>query len=179
MSYKVAPQYRFLNTVGVLPKMIQAGLSVLGLVERPGPGNDPTIMRMARETGCDKQGFYGDVVPWCGLFMAWCAKQAGKQAPKWPLAALNWALFGEPVGQPCLGDVLTFTRKGGGHVGMYIAEDKTHYHVLGGNQSDSVSIRRVEKIRLYRARRAIMSVPPESIKSYIVAANGIVTTNEA
>jgi len=39
-----------------------------------------------------------------------------------------------------LGDVLIFTRGIGGHVGIYVREDDKCYHVLGGNQSDSVYI---------------------------------------
>lgn len=175
----IPKQYAYLTTIGVLPRMVSEALKYLGTIETPGPGNTPLIMRMARETGCDRQGFYGDVVPWCGLFMAFVAKEAGKQPPKWPLGALNWGGFGEEAHQPCLGDVLVFTRKGGGHVGLYVGEDKSHFHVLGGNQGDSVSIRRIEKARLYRVRRPLMSVPPASMKPYFVAASGIVTTNEA
>ena len=35
-----------------------------------------------------------------------------------------------------LGDILTFKRNGGGHVGLYVGEDKDCYHVLGGNQGN-------------------------------------------
>jgi hypothetical protein len=41
-----------------------------------------------------------------------------------------------------------FTRSGGGHVGLYVGEDATHYHVLGGNQANLVSIMRLAKGRL-------------------------------
>ncbi len=83
-----------------------------------------------------------------------------------------------------LGDILVFWRekKTGwkGHVGMYVGEDKTHYHVLGGNQSDSVSIARIEKGRLLGARRCKWKVnQPPNVRVVKLAATGIVTTNEA
>ncbi len=38
------------------------------------------------------------------------------------------------------------------HVGLYAGEDDTHYNVLGGNQSNSVSVARIEKSRLVAIR---------------------------
>jgi hypothetical protein len=49
-----------------------------------------------------------------------------------------------------LGDVLAFVRNGGGHVGLYVDEDASAYHVLGGNQSDRVSITRVASLLPFR-----------------------------
>jgi uncharacterized protein (TIGR02594 family) len=172
-------QYAWLKAIGTLPRLVQEGLKLHGVLEVQGRGNNADIMAWARETGCDRQGFVGDAVPWCGLFLAVVAKRADKVGPKWPLAALNWSTFGTDAGQPCLGDVLVFTRNGGGHVGIYIAEDKEYYHVLGGNQGNAVTIKRIAKIRLYRARKPEMKIPPRSRKPYIVAANGAVSTNEA
>jgi hypothetical protein len=61
------------------------------------------------------------------------------------------------------GAVLVFEREGGGHVGFYVGEDSTHYHVLGGNQGDAVSIVRIARSRSI-ARRwprgvSVMSAP--------------------
>lgn len=52
-----------------------------------------------------------------------------------------------------LGDALTFKRNGGGHVGIYVGEDSTCYHVLGDNQSNMVCITRIEKTRCSGIRR--------------------------
>ena len=93
--------------------------------------------------------------------------------------ALNWKAFGRGINQPILGCTLVFIRSGGGHVGMYIAEDKTAYHCLGGNTSDKVTIARIDKKRLYRARRPHYNVQPASVKPYILEATGAVSRNEA
>lgn len=162
-----------------LPRMVTEGLKLHGTLEIPGSANNPTIMAWAKEVGLQR-AYTADSVPWCGLFMAVVAKRSDKQFPTDPLWALNWAKFGESVGQPGLGDTLTFTREGGGHVGIYIAEDKAAYHVLGGNQGDKVSIVRIAKTRLYRARRPVWKIAqPDSVKPYVVQSTGSLSTNEA
>lgn len=171
-------QYRWLNSVGTLPMMVQAALTEFGCLETPGPGNNPTIMAWAREVGLQAT-YTADSVPWCGLFMAMVAHRAGKPLVSSPLWALSWAKFGVEAGQPRLGDVLTFVRKGGGHVALYVGEDKAAYHVLGGNQSDQVSFARIDKARLYRVRRPAYKVAPASAQPYVLAASGGLSSNEA
>ena len=175
---KLPTQYQWLENIGLLPRMIQEALKLLGTIETVGAANNPTILGWARETGL-RATYTADSIPWCGLFMAVVAKRAGKAFPSTPLWALSWAKFGVEAGQPRLGDVLTFTRNGGGHVALYVGEDQAAYHVLGGNQSDKVCFTRIEKRRLYRARRPVMTTPPASMKPYILANNGILSRNEA
>jgi uncharacterized protein (TIGR02594 family) len=176
----LAPQYRWLTALSPLPRMVQEALKLYGTVEAPGPANSSTIMAWAKEAGTAvAHDYYADEVPWCGLFLATVARRAGKTPPVSPLWALSWAKFGEEAGQPGLGDVLVFVRKGGGHVGLYIGEDKRAYHVLGGNQADRVCIARIAKDRLYAARRPSYNVPPATVRPYLLAATGAVSRNEA
>jgi cell wall-associated NlpC family hydrolase len=78
-----------------------------------------------------------------------------------------------------LGDILTFKRNGGGHVGIYAGEDATHYHVLGGNQNNSVSVTRIAKSRLHQARRTAWKVAqPANVRKVFLEAKGTITTNE-
>ena len=71
------------------------------------------------------------------------------------------------------------TFEGGGHVGIYIAEDKDCYHVLGGNQSDAVTITRISKKRCFGIRRPKYNSQPEAVAQYLVSASGEVSKNEA
>jgi uncharacterized protein (TIGR02594 family) len=161
------------------PKMIIEALQLFGTVETPGKGNNPTIMAWAKEVGGTVEKVYdADAVPWCGLFMAVVAKRTGRQIPKDPLWALNWGTFGKASPKAMLGDVLTFTRKEGGHVGLYIGEDAVCYHVLGGNQSDRVCITRIEKKRLYTVRRPNYISQPTNVRVIILSAAGAISTNE-
>jgi uncharacterized protein (TIGR02594 family) len=158
--------------------MLKIALDFHGLQEKPGYQNNKTILDMAKKL---KIEYKADSVPWCGLFMAYVASEAEKDYPNWPLAALNWKGFGMyDDAAPELGDVLVFKRDGGGHVGLYIAEDATCYHVLGGNQDNMVSIKRIEKLRLFRARRPIYAIgKPKSVKKYIVNSTAVPSRNEA
>lgn len=120
-------------------------------------------------------------LPWCGDFVETCMALAlpDEALPTNPYLARNWLKFGrEGIGY---GATLVFKRPGAptsGHVGYYYAEDKTHYHVLGGNQSNSVSVTRIAKTRLLGSRFPLTGGPYRSIK-VVVAPNGSVSTNEA
>ena len=95
------------------------------------------------------------------------------------MRALKYQAFGVPVNQAMLGDTLIFKREGGGHVGTYIAESDTTYHVLGGNQGNRVSIIEIEKKRFVAARRPVYQTQPAGVKRFFLSSTGIVSTNEA
>ena len=170
--------YTWLNKIKELPKAIVEGTKLLGTLEVPGTGDNPVILGWAKELGLEKV-YSDDSIPWCGLFTAVVMKRAGKTPVTDPLWARNWAKFGTAAGTASLGDVLVFVRDGGGHVGIYVAEDATAYHVLGGNQHDSVSISRIAKSRCVAARRPIYNNQPSSVKPYIVEAAGALSHDEA
>ncbi len=173
--------YEWLGTVGQLPRVVIEALKLVGIKEFAGAADNPVIMAWADEVGREVEKVYGrDEIPWCGLFMAVVAKRAGKAGVDGPLWALNWKKFGVAAKAPSLGDVLTFKRDGGGHVGIYIAEDHKAYHVLGGNQKDQVCIVPILKARLHSYRRPVYATAqPASVKPYLVSRMGALSTNEA
>ena len=122
-----------------------------------------------------------DGIPWCGLFMAVVAKRGGKPVVEDPLWARSWVNFGKDgSAKPQLGDVLVFRRgQGSGHVGLYVGEDYGAYHVLGGNQSDGVTITRIAKDRCIAVRRPAYRKAPETAKPVQLAATGAPSVNEA
>lgn len=122
-------------------------------------------------------------LPWCGDYVETCIAltQPDEDLPANPYGARNWLSFGIPV-QPQVGAVLVFWRgrRDGwqGHVGFYVGEDATHYHVLGGNQSNAITITRVRKDRLLGARWPDTAERPNGIIARRPAI-GTVSTNEA
>lgn len=124
----------------------------LGVREVPGKQHSPKIMGWIQEVGAKALGIpvNDDETPWCGTFMAMVMMRAGLPSPAIAVRASSWGTWGRQLNGPRLGCVLVFNRAGGGHVGLYMGEDATHYHVLGGNQSNSVSIMRLEKTRLIK-----------------------------
>jgi uncharacterized protein (TIGR02594 family) len=175
------------------PRVLVEGLKTYGVREVPGPGNDPVIMgwvdeivgAVPRLSGLTKM-YSGDDVPWCGLWAGIVAYRAGfvDDIPTQLLSSRAWARFGGEADKPSLGDFLVFWRGSPeswtGHVGLYVGEDRTHYHVLGGNQSDAVNIMRIDKKRLVAARRCRWRIAqPKQVRPVKRAAKGAVSTNEA
>lgn len=178
----IPSSYDWLRSVGQLPRTIQEGLKFLGVAEVVGKGSNKTIIGWRDElnqNGVKIVGFSDDDVPWCGLFAAIVAFRAGKEVVQKPLWAKNWASFGSRSPNAGLGDCLVFNRNGGGHVGWYVAEDTTAYHVLGGNQSNRVSIARISKDRCIAIRRPKYNVMPASVRPYQALAKGGLSKNEA
>ena len=164
------------------PKILIEALKEYGTIEVPGVENNPKILRWGSEIGNSAGMKYAaDSVPWCGLFIAVCSKRAGYTPPSVAVRAASWDSWGKPVNGPAaLGDVLRFQREGGGHVGLYVGEDETAFHVLGGNQSDSVNITRILKSRLVTARRSpFKNGPPANVRQIILSAQGSVSRNES
>lgn len=175
---KFPKNYEWLGEVGALPKITQEALKLFGTFETPGAADNPVIMGWAKELGLNKT-YSADSIPWCGLFMAIVAKRSGREPVEGPLWARNWANFGVYADHASLGDILVFRRAAGGHVGTYICEDDLHYYTLGGNQSDAVTIAKIEKSRCIAVVRPVYKNRPASAKPYRRSLAGKVSTNEA
>ncbi len=161
------------------PKMLAEALKLYGTTEAPGEANNPVIVNWATEVGV-RAVYRQDATAWCGLFMAVVAKRAGKPIPTDPLWALNWAKFGVKVSDGAeLGDVLVFKRTGGGHVALYVGEDDTCYHCLGGNQADMVNIVRKPKSRVYAIRRPAYINKPANVRKVILSNEGAIDNRES
>lgn len=170
-------KYAWLQQEGA-PRMLVEFLNIYGTLEKAGVGDNPVILGWAKELGLKE--YTHDSIAWCGLAVAIVAKRAGKEVVKNPLWAANWLNFGTPVKEAMLGDVLVFSRPGGNHVGLYVGEDKDYYHLLGGNQSDMVSIMRIAKNRCKGIRRPIYkTAQPTNIRKIELSPTGEVSTNEA
>jgi uncharacterized protein (TIGR02594 family) len=161
---------------------LQEAFHLIGTRERPGAGSNEAILGWAHDL--DLTSYDDDDIPWCGLFVAHCigSQLPEESMPTNPLGARNWAQFGQTATSQ-LGAVMVFWRKsrtsGLGHVGFYWAEDDSTYHILGGNQSNAVTIARLQKERFLAARW------PETVSNDVhiirrAQANGkLISQNEA
>lgn len=168
------------------PSLIRSAIPLYGTREVPGAADNAQIIAWGEEVekalGLKNLGYTADSIPWCGLYVGVVCVRAGwaDQMPKTPLWARSWAEFGQKADKASFGDILVFSRDGGGHVGFYVGEDASYYHVLGGNQSDAVTITRIAKNRCIAVRRPKWRVSqPASVKPIKVGASGPVSTNEA
>jgi uncharacterized protein (TIGR02594 family) len=121
-------------------------------------------------------------LPWCGDFVETCIALGipGEPLPTNPYLARNWLKFGKTI-RPTLGAVMVFWRgsKTGtsGHVAFAVGEDGAYYMVIGGNQSNSVSVAKLSKSRLLGARWPVgVPVPVIHLPK---ASGGVVSVNEA
>lgn len=128
----------------------------IGTTEGPGPEDNPAIMEMFASVGHD--WVEHDSVAWCAAFVGHCLEKAGLRSTR-RLNARSYLDWGIPVdladAQP--GDIVIFSRGSKswqGHVGFFVKTTGAMIEVLGGNQSDAVSIQRYAKSRLLGVRRA-------------------------
>jgi uncharacterized protein (TIGR02594 family) len=137
------------------PAWLRAGRAKLGTREIPGRTHNNLLISFLN-TAARYNGvvWKDDEMPWCGGFVAACLVQAGVEPVKIAARAKSWATWGSNLRPDRLapGAVLVFEREGGGHVGFYVGQDSTHYHVLGGNQGNCVSISRIARNRLVASR---------------------------
>lgn len=156
------------------PIWVQEARRYYGLHERQDAAQlDKALGMRARETA------------WCGAFvgMVIAATLPNEPLPANPLGARNWTKFGMVLPEPQIGAVAVFwrgTRDGWqGHVGFVVGHDKTHLHILGGNQSDAVTISRIAKDRLLGYRWPLTVPPAPTARLAETTINASVTTNEA
>ncbi len=177
-----ARPYDALGNLSELPWFDEAR-NLRGLREVAGRGSNDTLMEMARNLELDRV-FTHDGIPWCGLFVAHCigSQLPEEVLPRIALRARAWEAFGVPT-TPRLGAVMVFWRGnpgvGTGHVGFYWGEDKRAYHILGGNQSDAVTIARCSKTRFVTARWPSTGLAPATSSRILDDRGQPLSTNEA
>jgi uncharacterized protein (TIGR02594 family) len=173
--------YDYLN-LEKSPQILVQARHLIGTKEIVGKIHSKVILGWAKELGIEKT-YTNDEIAWCGLFIAYVCHKAGLVLPFTALEslwALNWNKFGDKQKVAMLGDILTFKRNGGGHVGIYVGEDETCYHVIGGNQSNMVNITRIEKTRCAGIRRTPWKVAqPLNVRAIAVNASGFISKNES
>lgn len=164
-----------------VPRIVKEFVKLYGIEEYKGDDNNPIIIHWAQEiseyVGID---YRADSMPWCGLVMGLVAQRAGFRPPRICVRAKEWLKFGWEAERAGVGSVLIFNRSGGGHVGLYVGEDKYYYHVIGGNQNDKVSIARLEKRRCIGIRECQWKIrKPSGAVPVFLDSEGEVSRSEA
>ena len=121
------------------PRWLTKAESYIGLKEITGPHHNPQILKFWEEIKLG--GINDDETPWCAAFVGGVLEESDIRSSRSGMAKsyMNW---GTELKKPTIGCVVVFTRKGGGHVGFVEGVDKNgNLYVLGGNQSDTVSVK--------------------------------------
>lgn len=135
---------------------IEIARGFIGTTEGPGPENNPAIIAMYASVGHD--WVEHDTVAWCAAFVGHCLERAGLRSTR-KLTARSYLDWGVPVevadAQP--GDIAVIPRGRSswqGHVFFIDRIDGPWVWGLGGNQSDTVNIKRYPVSKLLGVRRA-------------------------
>jgi uncharacterized protein (TIGR02594 family) len=120
------------------------------VIEGPGTSDNPTVQAYYRDAGHPEVKH--DAVPWCAAFVGAMLKRAGIK-PSGSLLARSYLQWGKKLDKPAVGAIIVLQRGGStflGHVGFVV--DPAAHIMLGGNQSDRVSIQRYDprKVLSYR-----------------------------
>ena len=132
--------------------------SYLGTKELKGTVDNPKIMEMYRTVG--HHWVEHDEVAWCAAFVGHCLEKVGIASTR-KLNARSYLTWGEKVAgleQAKEGDIVVFTRgtsAATGHVAFFLKATGSQVEVLGGNQSDGVTVARYAKSRLLGIRRPL------------------------
>jgi uncharacterized protein (TIGR02594 family) len=141
----------------------EVALRFVGIKEIPGSTANPQILAMLR---LDQQWPDDDSVAWCSAFVnyvAWLLRLPRSKS----LRARSWLSIGEVIGldeaEPGF-DIVIFKRRGSnqpgpsvvdapGHVGFYAGVEGKNVLLLGGNQSNAVTMNGYPKTRVLGVRR--------------------------
>ncbi|MBU5614455.1 NlpC/P60 family protein [Geomonas azotofigens] len=125
---------------------VKIAIGEIGQAQVEGQLHNPRILQYHAAT---KYGATDDETAWCSSFVNWCLKEAGIVGTK-SAAATSWLHWGRICG-PTVGAITViyeFNRprtRSGYHVGFWIEESRSHFKLLGGNQSRTVRISRFPK----------------------------------
>jgi len=142
-------------------KLLAIALGEYGVTEITGSAHNERILQYAKESGFNS--VIDDETSWCSIFMNWVAVKCGTER-SYKLTARSWLEVGNDVfGIERPGDVVILWREKPsswkGHVGFFVSysEDKRWVYLLGGNQSNKVTISKYSTSRILGIRRLIKS----------------------
>jgi len=137
--------------ISILSRFLAVARAEIGVKEIAGSQTNPRISEYHATTTLQATN---DEVPWCSSFVNWVVAKAGGRGTgsAWSHSWLQW---GRPIDRVVPGCIAVFSRGSdpkAGHVGFALQDDGTHIHLLGGNQTNAVSVVRYPKSRLLSLR---------------------------
>jgi uncharacterized protein (TIGR02594 family) len=116
----------------------------------------------------------GDETAWCAAFLGSCLERAGIASTR-SLLARSYLDWGEPARGPRIGAVAVFSRGTDpalGHAGFVVGSTPADIILLGGNQSDGVTVEVFPRARLLALRWPPPAIPDGAQASRPVIPDG-------
>lgn len=137
------------------PPWLSIAFRELGQSEISGDGSNPRIVEFLNSVNLPLPDKNDDETPWCSAFVNWCIEKSEIMGTKSAMAR-SWVNWANHIGVPAFGCVTVLSSgqdRRFGHVGFFVGfEDKDKIKLLGGNQSNSVSVCCFEKNRVIAHR---------------------------
>jgi uncharacterized protein (TIGR02594 family) len=125
------------------PAWLRHMVRVIGTKEQPGAADNPMIIDAAAFIGMQfpelkaySATYKHDETPWCGLAAAWGVTKAGIMPPMEYLASVKWREWGYDVKSAERGAIACLD----GHVAYVYLDLGSTIYLVGGNQSDAVTV---------------------------------------
>lgn len=153
------------------PEWLKLARAEIGTHEASGSQDNPRVLKFYADAG--HREIKHDSVPWCAAFVGAMLERSGTPSAK-SLSARDYLNWGKKLDKPQLGCVCVFSRGDAhgwqGHVGFYAGEDHLSDTILllGGNQSDQVSITKQSKKRLLGYRWPVTATNSRTYKAVAV-----------
>lgn len=122
------------------PPWMAFAWSELGQKEIAGASTNPRIAAYFRRAGNPQ--IRDDETPWCAAFVGACLDSANLSGTT-SLAARSYLAWGVAADEPGYGAIVVLSRGSDptlGHVGFLVGKTDTHVMLLGGNQSNAVTV---------------------------------------
>ena len=151
------------NTETSMTELLLEILSYYGIKEVVGDKHNPDIVAMFADIGHDY--IKDDETAWCSALLNFFCKKLGYERSG-KLDARSWLKLPVMVLKPQVGDIVVLWRKipdsWEGHVGLFISWDEDSVYVLGGNQSNMLSIAPYPRERVlgFRQARKLSDIKP-------------------
>lgn len=164
------------------PRWLAKARTYLGTDEIKGSRHNPKIVAWHKAVSGVE---HPDEVPWCAAFVGGTLKEADVSIAGVNLMARSFSKYGIAVpktGKLPVGAIGVFSSSRGpasGHVGYIVGSDANYVSVLGGNQSDSVTIARFSRSKLIDVRWPAGEHASLAAAGYAGAAGGAVNPSDA
>jgi len=134
------------------PDWMTIARAEIGTKEFSGDADNPEVVKYLKSVGTlNVRSQVQDETAWCSAFVNWCMEKSGKAGTE-KATARSWLNWGRQIPAPQPGCVVVLWRGSPsgwqGHIGFFVKETNNNVHLLGGNQSDAVNIRKYRKNRV-------------------------------
>ncbi len=134
------------------PDWLALAWADLGVSETPGPQHTSRVLSYYADVGYP--GVADDETAWCTAFLGSCLERAGIPSTR-SLLARSYLDWGEPASAPLPGTIAVLSRGNDpslGHVAFVVGGTPADLILLGGNQSDAVTVEVFPRTRLLALR---------------------------